>query len=131
MNKRKFVLATGGSVLAGCGGSALAGMTGPGGPATLAAEGTLAAWRGRVGERFEVFGGDAAAALELQGVRTHACVAGIEQFSLMFVVTGVAPAGATQVLRQAGRQPLALFLDQAGQTASGAVQLRADCCRLV
>lgn len=131
MNKREFVLATGGSVLAGCGGSALASMTGPGGLATLAAEGTLAAWRGRVGERFEVFGGDAAAALELQGVRAYASVAGIEQFSLMFVVTGVAPAAATLVLRQAGRQPLALYLDQAGQTASGAVQLRADCCRLV
>lgn len=128
MNKREFVLATGGSVLAGCGGSALAGTAAP---AAAVTEGTLAAWRARVGERFEVFGSGAGSALELRAVQARQAAAGTEQFSLMFVVAGTAPAAGTQVLRQAGGQPLALFLDHAGPAASGAQQLRADCCHLV
>lgn len=127
MNKREFVLLAGGSVLAGGGGSALAAT---GGAAPLA-QATRAGWQGRVGQRFEVFGGAAGSALVLQRVQAHPSGAGIEQFSLVFAADGAAPAAGTHALRSAGQRPLALYLDSAGQAASGAALLRADCCRLV
>jgi len=133
MNKREFVMAAGGSVLAGCGASALAGVEGhaaPGATVSEAAVGTLAAWRCRVGERFEVFG-DAGASLRLKGVQLHPAAAGLEQFTLLFEASGAAPAAGTVVLRQTGHRPLALYLDRTDPAASGAVQLRADCCHLV
>lgn len=128
MNKREFMKAAGSGALVGCGGSALAaeGLNGPPAPAVF---NTLSSWRGRVGERFEVFGG-AGSAIELRSVQAYEAAAGTEQFTLVFSVIGAALAAGTLVLRQPGRAPLALFLDQAGQAASGAALLRADCCHL-
>lgn len=127
MNKREFVWAAAGSVLAGCGGSALAAA----GRLPALAQPTLAGWQRRVGQRFEVFGGAARSALLLHRVQAHRSGAGIEQFSLVFVADGAAPAAGTHALRSAGQRPLALYLDPAGHAASGAALLRADCCRLV
>ena len=131
MNKRDFMWAAGGSALVGCGGSALAadGMTGPTVGMAPATSTTLAGWRGRIGERFEVFGG-AGSAIELRSVQAHGAAAGTEQFTLLFSVIGAALATGTQVLQPAEHAPLALYLDQAGQAASGAALLRADCCHL-
>ena len=131
MNKRDFMWTAGGSALVGYGGPALAssGMTGPSVGMTPPPLATLAGWRGRIGERFEVFGG-AGSAIELRGVHAHEAAAGTEQFTLVFSVIGAALAAGTLVLRQAGQPPLALFLDLAGQAASGATLLRADCCHL-
>lgn len=126
MNKRDFVLAAAGSVLAGCAGSALAA-----GSAARLAQPTRAGWQGRVGQRFAVFGGAAGSALVLHRVQAHPSGAGTEQFTLVFAADGAAPAAGTHTLRSAGQRPLALYLDSAGQTASGAALLRADCCRLV
>ena len=132
MNKREFMWSAGASALVGCSGSALAasgatGATAQRAPVPLA---TLAGWRGRIGERFDVMGGGAGSAIELHRVQVHKAAAGTEQFTLVFSVIGAALAAGTQVLRQPGQAPLALFLDQAGQAASGAALLRADCCHL-
>lgn len=128
MNKREFVMAAGGSVLAGCGGSALAAVATQGASAATAPDDTLAAWSSRVGERFEVFGGTTS--LQLQSVQLRPAAEGLEQFTLVFEASHAAPATGTQVLRQAGHRPLALYLDWADRAPSGAAQLRADCCRL-
>lgn len=131
MNKREFMWATGGSALVGCGGSALAaeGANGLTAQRALAPLTTLTGWRGRIGERFEVFGG-AGSAIELRSVQAHEAAAGTEQFTLVFSVIGAALSAGTQVLRQPGQAPLALFLDRAGQAPSGNDLLRADCCHL-
>jgi hypothetical protein len=133
MNKREFMRAAGSGALAGCGGSALAaevttGASAQRAPASLT---TLAGWRGRIGERFDVFGGETGSAIELRSVQAHEAAAGTEQFTLVFSVAGAALDAGTQVLQQPGQAPLALFLEQAGQAASGAELLRADCCHLV
>jgi hypothetical protein len=132
MNKREFMWAAGSGALAGCGGPALAaevttGASAQRAPASLS---TLAGWRARIGERFDVFGGGAGSAIELRNVQAHEAASGTEQFTLVFSVTGVALGVGTRVLRQPGQAPLALFLEQAGQAASGAELLRADCCHL-
>lgn len=131
MNKRDFMWAATGSALVGCGASALAASrtTGPTAGMAWTPSTALAGWRARIGERFEVFG-SAGSVIELRSVRAHEAAAGTEQFTLLFSVIGAALAAGTQVLQQAGHAPLALYLDLAGQAASGAALLRADCCHL-
>jgi hypothetical protein len=131
MNKREFMWAAGSGALAGCGGSALAAGAGtdPTAPMAAGPSTTLAGWRGRIGARFEVFGG-AGSAIELRGVQAHEAAPGTEQFTLVFSVIGAALGAGTRVLRPAGQAPLALFLEQAGQATTGDSLLRADCCHL-
>lgn len=121
MNKREFVLASGGALL---GPSAWA-ATGAPAPATGA---SLAAWQQRVGERFAQTGG---AALVLQRVDHHAGDGRSEQFTLVFAAAGPTAGAGTRVLSDADGQLLALYLDDAGQGADGQPLLRADCNQLV
>ena len=99
MNKRDFVLAAAGSVLAGCAGSALAA-----GSAAPLAQPTRAGWQGRVGQRFAVFGGAAGSALVLHRVQAHPSGAGTEQFTLVFAADGAAPAAGTHTLHSVGQR---------------------------
>ena len=131
MNKREFVLAAGGA-LAGSGTWATAtasAMPAPVDGAALA--GSLARWRDRVGERFEVFGAAVPAHLVLQRVDEHAGDAHTAQFSLVFAASGGAAVAGTQVLRPADGAAQAMHLALAGSDAAGGVLLRADFCNLI
>ena len=129
MNKREFVLASGGALVAG--GSWSAGLPGPSTFQTHAAsDGSLGYWRGREGERFDVFGAGLSSHLVLQRVDEHLRDPRTSQFSLLFESAGVPPTAGVLVLRPASGGALALCLEQAGADSRGAALLRADFCQL-
>jgi len=129
MNKREFVLASGGAMVAGSGWAA--GLTGRSKYQTrTAAGGDLDHWRGRVGERFEVFGAQQPSHLVLHRVDEYAGDPGTSQFSLLFDAAGSPPAAGIQVLRPASGGALVLYLDHAGTCIRGTTLLRADFCQL-
>ncbi|MBP6764149.1 MAG: hypothetical protein KA141_04095 [Rubrivivax sp.] len=134
MNKREFVLGSGGALVAGKGWAAVppgapqAGAVNA--PAAAALPGSLAHWQARVGERFAVFGAAPPQHLLLQRVDARAGDALTSQFSLLFQSEGAAPASGAQVLRPDAGGALALFLAPAGTDARGSPLLRADFCHL-
>ena len=125
MNKREFVVAAGGSLMAGTGWADRTDGLSP----TLN-EGQQAAWQRCVGDRFEVFGNGSPTTLVLRQVDAHRSDAHTEQFSLVFAASGQALFNGTHVLRHAVNGPLALYLDETGRAESGATMLRADFCLL-
>ena len=127
MNKREFVVAAGGSLMAGAG---WAGRSDCLSPTPTPSDGRQAAWQRRVGDSFEVFGNGAPTTLVLQQVDAHRSDAQTEQFSLVFAASGQALVNGTYVLRHAANGPLALYLDDTGRAESGATMLRADFCLL-
>jgi hypothetical protein len=130
MNKREFVLASGGALATGGGWAAVASGASRA-QTNIAADGSLIHWRGRVGERFEVFGATRPVQLVLQRVDERAGDPRTSQFSLLFEAAGAPPAAGAQVLRSAiSGGALALFLDQAGADGQGSSLLRADFCQL-
>lgn len=140
MNKREFVLATGGALTTGIGWAAA-----PAGPAAAAtvvpadfslAGFNLAGWQARVGQQFEVLGVAQPAQLRLQQVHSHPAdqrsdAPQTAQFTLVFEAAGSALAAGTQLLRQPAGAATALYLDPAGRDATGAPLLRAHFCQLV
>jgi len=129
MNKREFVLASGGALVAG--GGWAAGVSDPPTVHTrLAVDGSIACWRGRVGERFEVFGAAQPAQLVLHRVDERASDPRTSQFSLLFEAAGAPPTAGLQVLRPASGGALALCLEHAGADSRGTALLRADFCQL-
>lgn len=132
MNKREFLLASGGALLAGDVWSAA-------GPAGLHGEvardsirnGGRIAWQDRIGDVFEVVGDHGPGRLRLQRVDTCGIDAGVDQFTLVFSVADGKLPSATHVLRHPDHGVLALYLDHAGVDAAGRSLLRADCCRLL
>jgi hypothetical protein len=134
MNKREFVLGSGGALVAGNSWTAMP----PGAPrasavnapAPAALPGSLAHWQARVGERFAVFGAAPPQHLLLQRVDVRDGDALTSQFSLLFQSEGAAPASGAQVLRPDAGGALALFLAPAGADARGSPLLRADFCHL-
>ena len=97
MNKREFVLASGGALVAS--GSWSAGL-----PSSsefqihTASDGNIGYWRGRVGERFDVFGARLPSHLVLQRVDEHLVDPHTSQFSLLFEAAGADSRG-TALLR--------------------------------
>lgn len=128
MNKREFVLGSGGALVAGGTWAA----TGPAAAndASAPAPGSLGHWQGRVGERFAVFGEMQPQHLVLQRVDPRPGEAGTLQFSLVFHATGAPLAAGAQVLQAGNGSGMALFLDRAGADATGARLMRADFCQL-
>ena len=136
MNKREFLLASGGALLAGdvWSESRAPDSTGPAAHAVARAscrDGSLASWQKRLHDAFEVVGEHGPGFLELQRVDDCGSEASVEQFTLVFSVARGSLPSATHVLRHADHGVLALFLDHAGGDAAGRPTLRADCCRLV
>ena len=126
MNKREFVRAAGAAAAFGAGLPAMAATPSP------EASGDMAAWQQRVGERFALYGTASPVTLSLARVQAHASTCSrTEQFSLIFEVQGPVPTDGTQVLRQAGARPSALYLVQGGAAADGTRLMRADCSQLV
>ena len=135
MNKREFLLATGGALLAGDAWSAAVATASPGASARMARDAVrdvgAAAWQERIGDAFDVLGEHGPGRLLLQRVVTHRMDASADQFTLVFwVASGELPCG-THMLRHADHGVMALYLDHAGGDEAGRVLLRADCCRLV
>ena len=129
MNRREFVLSGGGALATGGSWAAMA----PGpleAQVAAAADGSLAYWRGRVSERFDVFGAAPPVQLVLQRVDERAGGPQTSQFSLLFQASGTLPMTGAQVLRPAVGGALALYLDHGGADAIGASLLRADFCQL-
>lgn len=136
MNKREFVLASGGALVSGAGWAASAAsasstIDSTQSDAAVPAHGSLAHWQARVGERFELFGATPTTALVLQRVDLRESDARTTQFSLLFGHTGATPLAGTRVLRAASGGGLALHLAAAGPLADGGSSLRADFCQLV
>ncbi len=135
MNKREFLLATGGALLAGDAWSAAVATASPGASARMARDsvhnGSVVAWQERIGEAFEVVGEHGPGRLLLQRVVTHASDSSVDQFTLVFSVASGKLPSATHVLRHADHGILALYLDHAGVDEAGRALLRADCCRLL
>lgn len=135
MNKREFLLATGGALLAGDVWSAAAATASPGASARIASDaarnGGLVAWQERIGDGFDVVGEHGPGRLLLQRVVIHAMDSSVDQFTLVFsVVSGKLPS-ATHALRHADHGVMALYLDHAGVDEADRMLLRADCCRQV
>ena len=127
MNKREFVMAASGSLMAG---TAWAAGSDCFTPTPTPSDGRQAAWQCRVGDSFEVFGNGAPTTLVLQQVDALCGDAQTEQFSLVFAASGQALVNGTHVLRHTANGPLALYLADTGLAESGATMLRADFCLL-
>jgi hypothetical protein len=125
MNKREFVLGTGGACMAGLSSAARAGDQPV---ASGAATGSLADWQGAVGRRLA--DADGSGALVLQAVRPHAAVdARLQQYTLVFRAEGRQPAerGISRVLHRDDGRAMALYLEPSGHDATGHALWRADC----
>lgn len=129
MNKREFVMAASGSLMAGTAWAAGSDCFTPT-PTPTPSDGRQAAWQRRVGDSFEVFGNGAPTTLVLQQVDALRGDAQTEQFSLVFAASGQALVNGTHVLRHTANGPLALYLADTGLAESGATMLRADFCLL-
>ena len=135
MNKREFLLATGGALLVGDVWSA------PVSPNAASAaprsrrslflrDHSLAAWRGRIGESFVAMGDEGGGLLLLERILVQESDPSMEQFSLVFSTADPVFRGTTHVLRHRIEGQFGLYLDDAGLDPAGRALLRADCCRL-
>jgi hypothetical protein len=121
MNKREFMLAGGGALVAGSAWAELtdADRTDPTG---------LQAWQRRLGERLAVVGAAVPTALVLRDVKVHAGAGPLQQFTLVFERHGMALAAGTRLLQPANGTALALYLDAAGTDATRQPLMRAHFC---
>ena len=135
MNKREFLLATGGALLAGDAWSAAVATASPGASARMARDsarnGGVVAWQERIGDGFDLVGGHGPGRLLLQRVVIRSRDSSVDQFTLVFSVASGKLPPATHMLRHADHGVMALYLDRAGVDEAGRVLLRADCCRLL